>query len=286
MLQGSYTTFHLNMANGVAAVTFDNPPLNLVTPKMIEELTRLLSELQSDDTVRVVTFESANPDFFIGHADLNLFLSPRETVPPKVNSLNPLQTVLETLRTLPKATIAMLDGRAVGIGPEFLTSCDMAFASDRSILMQFEAAMGVLPGATGSQRLPRLLGRMRALEVILGCDEISADVAERYGFINRAMPQAELRTFVERLARRIATFPAEAIALNKVAVDAADHLPIHLGLLEETHTLNQTLVSGEAQRRMKAFLDMGAQTVEFEKNDFASSLDKLQSADLMKEISA
>ncbi|YBV94522.1 enoyl-CoA hydratase/isomerase family protein (plasmid) [Phyllobacteriaceae bacterium JZ32] len=278
MLQSSYTTFHVQTVHGVAAVTFDNPPLNLVTPKMLEELTRLLSELRSDDTVRVVTFESANADFFIGHADLNLFLGPRETVPPKSNTLNPLQTLLEALRTLPKATIAMLDGRAVGIGPEFLTSCDMAFASDRSILMQFEVAMGVLPGATGSQRLPRLLGRMRALEVILGCDEISADVAERYGFINRAMPQAELRPFVERLARRIATFPAEAIALNKVAVDAADHLPIHLGLLEETHTLNQTLVSGEAQRRMKAFLNMGAQTVEFEKNDFAASLDKLQSA--------
>jgi enoyl-CoA hydratase/carnithine racemase len=277
MPQNSYTTFHTRAAHGVATITFDNPPLNLVTPKMIEELTLLLSDLRTDDSVRVIVFMSANPDFFIGHADLNLFLGARNVVPPKADTLNPLQTLLETLRTLPKATIAMLDGRAVGIGPEFLTSCDMAFASDRSILMQFEVAMGVLPGATGSQRLPRLLGRMRALEVILGCDELSADIAERYGLVNRAMPQAELYPFVERLAQRIATFPAEAIALNKVAVDAADHLPIHLGLLEETHTLNQTLVSGEAQRRMKAFLDMGAQTVEFEKYHFASSLDKLQS---------
>ena len=152
----------------------------------------------------------------------------------------------------------------------------MAFASDRSVFMQFEVAMGVLPGATGSQRLPRLLGRMRALEIILGCDEINADVAERYGLINRAMPQAALRPFVQRLAKRIATFPADAIALNKVAVDAADHLPIHLGLLEETHALNQTLVSGEAQRRMRAFLKMGAQTVDFEKHQFAAALDKLQ----------
>jgi enoyl-CoA hydratase/carnithine racemase len=138
-------------------------------------------------------------------------------VPPRGHALNPLQALLETLRTPPKATIAMLEGRAVGIGPEFLTSCDMAFASSRSVLMQFEVAMGVLPGATGSQRLPRLLGRMRALEVILGCDEIDADVAERYGLINRAFAQAELEPFVRRLARRIATFPAEAIALNKVA---------------------------------------------------------------------
>ncbi len=116
---------------------------------------------------------------------------------------------------MPKATIALLDGRAVGIGPEFLTSCDMAFASDRSMMMQFEVAMGVLPGATGSQRLPHLLGRMRALEVILGCDEIPAEVAERYGLINRVLPQPELKPFVARLARRIATFPAEAIALKR-----------------------------------------------------------------------
>jgi enoyl-CoA hydratase/carnithine racemase len=276
MPQSPYTTFRLQIVQGLARVTFDNPPLNLVTPEMIRELTELLDRIRADGSLRVVLFESANPEFFIGHADLNLFLGPRDTVPPKGNALNPLQALLETLRTLPQATISMLDGRAVGIGPEFLTSCDMAFASDRSVLMQFEVAMGVLPGATGSQRLPRLLGRMRALEVILGCDEIDADVAERYGLINRMLPRAELRSFVDRLATRIATFPAEAIALNKVAVDAADHLPIHLGLLEETHTLNQTLVSGEAQRRMKAFLDMGAQTVDFEKNHFAAALDKLQ----------
>lgn len=271
-----YTTLRIEVADAVAAVTFDNPPLNLVSPTMIEELDRLFEQLRGDDRVRVVTFESANSDFFIGHADLNLFLGSRDTVPPKANRLNPLQSLLETLRTLPQATIAMIDGRAVGIGPEFMTSCDMAFASDRSVMMQFEVAMGVLPGATGSQRLPRLLGRMRALEVILGCEEIKADLAERYGLINRAVPQADLKPFVRRLAKRIASFPADAIALNKVAVDAADHLPIHLGLLEETHALNQTLVSGEAQRRMRAFLEMGAQTEEFEKHEFATALDKLQ----------
>ncbi|WP_338664696.1 enoyl-CoA hydratase/isomerase family protein [Pararoseomonas sp. SCSIO 73927] len=269
-------TFRRSDAAGVARIVFDNPPLNLVTPAMIGELTRLFDGLRSDTATRVVVFDSADPVFFIGHADLTLFLEPRDAVPPKSATLNPLQNLLETLRTLPQATVAMLDGRAVGIGPEFLTSCDMAFASDRSVLLQFEAAMGVVPGATGSQRLPRLLGRMRALEVILGCDEIPADLAERYGLINRAFPQAELRPFVERLARRIATFPAKAITLNKVAVDAADGQPLHQGLLEEAHALNQALVGGEAQRRMKAFLDLGAQTPEFERQHFAAALDKLQ----------
>lgn len=104
--------------------------MNLVTPTMIGELTALFADLRTDEAIRVVVFESANPDFFIGRGDLNLFLASRDTVPPKGTALNPLQTLLETLRTLPQATIAMLDGRAVGIGPEFLTSCDMAFASD------------------------------------------------------------------------------------------------------------------------------------------------------------
>lgn len=276
MTNTSYSTLRFDVEHGVGTVTFDNPPLNLVSPEMIEELSQLVAEVRNDIEVRVLVFKSANADFFIGHADLNLFLQPRNEVPPKANSLNPLQTLLELVRTLPQATIAMLDGRAVGIGPEFLTSCDMAFASDRSVLMQFEVAMGVLPGATGSQRLPRLLGRMRALEVILGCDEIPADIAERYGLVNRVIRQADLPAFVYRLARRIATFPGYAIALNKVAVDEADHLPIHQGLLEEAHTLNQTLVSGEAQRRMKAFLQMGAQTVEFEKHHFAAALERLE----------
>jgi enoyl-CoA hydratase/carnithine racemase len=272
----SYSTFKIDADIGVATITFNNPPINLVSPAMISELTRFFDEMKDNKEIRVLVFQSANPDFFIGHADLNLFLGARNSVPAKSTALNPLQTLLETLRTLPQATIGILDGRAVGIGPEFLTSCDMAFASERSVMMQFEVAMGVLPGATGSQRLPRLLGRMRALEVILGCDELTAGVAERYGMINRVVPRAELAGFVDRLARRIASFPGYAITLTKVAVDAADHLPIHEGLLEETHTLNQTLVSGEAQRRMKAFLDMGAQTVEFEKHHFAAALDKLQ----------
>lgn len=232
-MPSEFITLRRTDGDGVATVVLDNPPLNLITPAMIDELGRLFADFGADESVRVVVFESANSDFFIGHADLSLFLDPRKSVPPK------------------------------------------ASASDRSVLLQFEAAVGVLPGATGSQRLPRLIGRMRALEVILGCDEIPADLAERYGLINRAFPAAELEPFVRRLARRIATFPSAAIALNKVAVDAADHLPIGLGLLEERHALNQTLVGGEAQRRMSALLDMGAQTVPFERHEFAAALDKL-----------
>lgn len=270
-----FTTLHVTESGGIASVTFDNPPINLFDPAMIGDCRRLLDRLATDREVRVVTFASANPDFFIGHADLNLFLDPQDELPPKPTKLNPLQTLFEDLRNLPQATIGVLEGRASGAGTEFLTSCDMVFAArGRAVLSQFEVAVGVLPGATGSQRLPRLLGRSRALEMILGCDEFDADLAEKYGLVNRALPAGELRGFVDRLARRVASFPGPAIALNKVAVDAAEQ-PIQLGLLEETHVLHQTLVSGEAQRRMRRLLELGAQDETFEREHFTAALEQL-----------
>ncbi|WP_445519774.1 enoyl-CoA hydratase/isomerase family protein [Streptomyces sp. NEAU-174] len=270
-----FTTLNVTESQGVARVTFDNPPINLFDPAMIADFRRLLDRFAASRDTRVVVFSSTHPDFFIGHADLNLFLDPVDEIPPKPTKLGALQTLFEDLRTLPQATIGVLEGRASGAGTEFLTSCDMVFAArGRALLSQFEVAVGVLPGATGSQRLPRLLGRSRALEMILGCDEFDAELAERYGLVNRALPAAELWPFVDRLAARIATFPAAAIALNKVAVDASE-LPIQLGLLEETHTLHQTLVGGEAQRRMRLLLELGAQEEEFEREQFTAALERL-----------
>ncbi|WP_345426077.1 enoyl-CoA hydratase/isomerase family protein [Pseudonocardia xishanensis] len=258
-----------------ATVTLDNPPTNLFDPQMIDDVSRLLGILRADPETRVVVFDSADPDFFIGHADLNLFLAPRTEVPPRPHVLNGLQALFEDLRTLPQATIGVLEGRAVGGGAEFLSSLDMVFAArGRAVLSQFEAAVGVIPGATGSQRLPRMLGRQRALEVILGCDEFDADTAAAYGLVNRALPAEELRGFVDRLAARIASFPAKTIAINKAAVDAATP-PYFDGLLEETHALDQTLVDGEAQRRMKALLALGAQDREFELTRFSTALEEL-----------
>jgi enoyl-CoA hydratase/carnithine racemase len=273
-----FATLRVTAKNGVARVILDNPPINLFDPVMIQEVGRLLSEARSDEEIRVLVFESANPDFFIGHADLNLFLDPREAIPPKPNKLNPLQTLFEELRTLPKATIGILEGRAVGGGAEFLLNCDMVFAArGRAVLSMFETAVGCVPAATGTQRLPRVMGRSRALEAILGCDEFDADLAEKYNFVNRALDAEAVRPFVDRLAARIASFPAQAIAMNKSAVDAAE-LPIQLALLEETHALDQTLIGGEAQRRMAALLEMGAQTVDFELHSFSDALERLNNA--------
>ncbi len=141
-----------------------------------------------------------------------------------------------------------------------LLSLDMRFgALGRAVLAQPEVALGIIPGGSGTQRLPRLLGRARALEIVLGCEDFPADLAERYGYLNRALPPAELGPFVERLAYRIASFPAEAIALAKAAVNAAE-LPTYDGLLEEAHCFNQSVATAPARARMARFLALGGQT--------------------------
>jgi enoyl-CoA hydratase/carnithine racemase len=249
---------------GVAWVTIDHPPINLFDMVLIQEMDRVGRELEADDDVRVVVLQSANPDFFIAHADVTLIQQLPKDVPPKAATLGWFHQMVERFRTMPKATIGKIEGRARGGGSELLLSLDMRFgAIGRAILSQPEVAVGILPGGSGTQRLPRLIGRGRALEVVLGCDDFPAELAERYGYINRALPPEELTPFVERLAYRIASFPASAIALAKASVNAAE-LPIVEGLLEEAHYFNQTLATKDAQERMAAFMAAGGQTYEVE----------------------
>src|SRR5438094_7967980 len=240
MAYDDYRCLRVRLDRGVAFVTIDRPPINLLDLALMRELDAIGKELEVDDAVRVVVFDSADPDFFIAHADVALI----ERLPTDV----------------PKPTIGKIEGRARGGGSELLLSLDLRFgALGRAVLAQPEVALGILPGGSGTQRLPRLIGRARALEVILGCDDVPADLAERWGYLNRALPPAELGPFVERLAVRIASFPAEAIALAKAAVDAAE-LPTPQGLLEEADAFNRTLGTSAARRRMGRFLELGGQT--------------------------
>jgi len=182
--------------------------------------------------------------------------------------------MVERFRTMPKATIGVLEGRARGGGSEFLLSLDMRFgALGRAVLAQPEVALGIIPGGSGTQRLPRLIGRARALEVILGCSDIPAELAERWGYLNRALPPDELRPFVDALAQRIASFPASAIALAKAAVNDAE-LPIEVGLVEEAHRFNLSLATPDAQTRMARFIEIGGQTPEVEKG-IGAALERL-----------
>jgi enoyl-CoA hydratase/carnithine racemase len=266
MAYDGYSCMKVRFERGVLFVTIDYPPINLLDLPLMLELDRLGREIEIDDNVRVVVFDSANPDFFIAHVDVGVILQLPTEVPPKAETLGFFHAMVDRFRTMPKVTIAKIEGRARGGGSEFVLSLDMRFgALGRAVLSQPEVAIGIIPGGSGTQRLPRVMGRARALEVVLGCDDFPAELAERYGYINRALPPDEIGPFIEHLAYRIATFPAEAITLAKASVDSAE-LPIVQGLLEEAHYFNQSLATQAAQRRMKRFLEMGGQTYEVELN--------------------
>jgi enoyl-CoA hydratase/carnithine racemase len=262
-MSATYQHLRVEIDGGVATATIDNPPVNLLDVGLIGDLHQFGKDVEANDEVRVVVLDSANPDWFIAHADVALILQlPKE--PHAVERLPFFSAMTERFRTMPKATIAVIEGRAGGGGSELALACDMRFAAiGRAVLSQPEVALGIIPGGTGTQRLGRLAGRARALEIILGCDEFGAEEAEHYGWVNRALPADELRPFVHRLAHRIAGFPAEAIAQAKAAVDAAAP-PMLDGLLAEAHAFNQALVTDDAQARMRRFLERGGQTPEVE----------------------
>lgn len=264
MVYDGYDCLKIRIDRHVAFVTIDHPPINLFDLFLMQEMARIGMEIEADDSVRVVVFDSADQDFFIAHADINLIQGLPTETPPKAKTLGPFHEMVDRFRTMPKVSIAKIEGRARGGGSEFVLSLDMRFgALGKAILAQPEVLLGIIPGGSGTQRLPRLMGRGRALEVILGCEDIPADLAERYGYINRALPPEELAPFVERLAYRIASFPAEAIALAKASVNAAE-LPTIEGLIEEAHYFNQSIATGPARKRMARFMELGGQTREVE----------------------
>lgn len=261
----SFATLRLERRGRVLFVIIDNPPVNVMDRAMIRDLRFLLQSLQTDPKVRCIIFRSANPEFFISHLDLKIVEKGLPAAPPRPEKLTSLQALFEQYRKLDKTTIALLSGRTNGAGTEFALSLDMRFATaGRTWIGQFEVALGLLPGATGSQRLPAIAGRARALELILGCNEIDAVTAETYGLVNRALPSDEVLAFVENLARRIATFPAEAVALAKRAVDASVAVGIE-GFLDEAHFAGQLMATDEAKRRFARILELGAQTPAFER---------------------
>jgi len=264
MAYAGYSCLKIRLERGVLFVTIDHPPINLFDLPLMQEIDRLGKEIEADENVRVVVFDSANPDFFIAHADVGLILQLPAAAPPKAQSLKFFHAMVDRFRTMPKVSIAKIEGRARGGGSEFVLSLDMRFgALGRAILSQPEVALGIIPGGSGTQRLPRLMGRSRALEVVLGCDDFPADLAERYGYINRALPPDELGPFVEQLAYRIASFSPEAIALAKASVDCAE-LPTMEGLLEEAHYFDLVVATEAARKRMRKFLELGGQTRETE----------------------
>lgn len=265
--ENEYQMLHFNIKNGVANITLDNGPVNALSGKLIIELKQLLHDLSTDKNVKVIIFDSINPDFFIAHVDINILEEQailEELGKAAPEGLNIFQAVGEMLGAQPQITIVKLKGIARGGGAEFVAAADMSFASlEKGKLSQCEALMGIIPGGGATQYLSSKMTRGRALEVILGADLFDAATAERYGWINRAIPDAEIDTFVDRLAQNIANLPDGVIEITKKVLSPIRNVP---GFQLENDGWAALVVNPETARIMAGAIQNGAQTVEGELN--------------------
>ena len=257
-----FDTLQIDIAGSILTATINNPPVNVMTTPLYMDLVNFTSQVEQDDRIKVVVFDSADPDFFIAHFDVEAILQfPVDSPAEKSMEMSDFHLMCERVRTMPKATIVKMAGRAGGGGNEFASSCDMRFGlRGKTMINQMEVALGILPGGTGTQRLPRLVGRGRAMEICLGSDDIDAETAEAWGYLNRIFDtREELDRFVDDLAQRISVWPAKAIALCKTSINNAE-MPWEAGLLEEAYLFQQTLRTDGAQQNMRKAMAMGLQT--------------------------
>ena len=237
-------------------VTIDNPPINVMGPEMVREFQEVIGALEADEHVRVVVFDSAVDDYFLNHSDFLAKLEDLTSLPSGPTGLPPWPDFLVRLTRLPVASIALIRGRATGNGSEITLSCDMSFASrEKAILSQWEVGVGMVAGGGPMARLPQLIGRNRALEVLLSSEDISADKAEAYGYVNRSLPDAELDDFVDALATRISGFDKWAIANTKRLVNTS--LPPDVELGAGWDACIASLGRLAAQNAIKALMDRG-----------------------------
>jgi enoyl-CoA hydratase/carnithine racemase len=238
-------------------VTFNHPPLNIFGPATIPQLNEIITALETDEQVKVVVFDSAVEGFFLTHYDFLAKLEDTTSLPPGPTGLQPLPDMLVRLSRAPVGSIASIRGRATGVGSELALACDMRFASrEKAILSQFEVGAGIVPGGGPMARLPRLIGRGRALEVLLGADDIPGDLAELYGYVNRSLPDADLDEFVDALATRVASFDKRAISETKRFADVAS-LPPDYEIAPEWDVCFASIMRPAAQERIKKLMERG-----------------------------
>ena len=256
-------TLNVSHAGGVLFAEISAPPMNLLGPELVRDLVLLIQRAEADDAVQVLVFTSADPDYFISHVDLTRVAEYRAEA-AKLTGEASIALLFRYLSASRLVTIAQIEGRVRAAGSEFVLACDMRFAaSESAIFGQFEPAFGQLPGGGAAQHLTRLMGRARALEVMLSADDYDADLAERYGWINRALPADELATFVSSLAQRIAGFPAAAHAVVKERVNAIALAPVE-DFRRDSDLFGEAVRDPAAQRRIETALEHGLQTREGE----------------------
>jgi enoyl-CoA hydratase/carnithine racemase len=258
-----FETLKIRKEGAVLFVEIDAPPMNLNGPELVRDLVSLIQTAEADHAIQILVFRSADPDYFISHVDVTRIKENREAA-MKLNGEASIGLLWYHLSRSRLVTIAQIEGRVRGVGSEFVLACDMRFAAlESAIFNQFEPSFGVIPGAGAVQHLARLMGRSRALEVMLSAEDYNAEIAERYGWINRALPADELNDFVSSLAHRIASFPAIGRVMVKERVNA-----IGLPSVEEIRRDSDLFLEGagtpQYRERMAAAMKQGFQTREGE----------------------
>jgi enoyl-CoA hydratase/carnithine racemase len=252
-------TLIVRREGAVLIVEIAAPPMNLLGPELVRDLVALIQRAEADEALKVLVFTSADPDYFISHVDVTRVAEYRAEA-AKLTGEASIALMFRHLSAGRLVTIAQVEGRVRGAGNEFVLSCDMRFAARESaVFAQFEAAFGQLAGGGGVQYLTRLLGRARTLEVVLSADDYDADLAERYGWINRALPAQELSDFVDALAHRIATFPAVGQAAVKDRVNAMTLAPVEEFRFDSDH-FEQSVRRPETQRLLQVAMSRASKT--------------------------
>ncbi len=260
-----FETLTLRREAGVLFVDIAVPPMNLLGPELVRDLVFLIQYAEADDAIRVLVFTSADPDYFISHVDVTQIKEYRAEA-AKLTGEASIALLFRHLSASRLVSIAQIEGRVRGAGSEFVLACDMRFAARESAVFgQFEAAFGVVPGGGAAQHLARLMGRSRALEVMLSGQDYDAELAERYGWINRALPASALADFVSALAHRIAAFPAAGHVVIKDRVNAITLAPVE-EFRRDSDLFGTVMRAPEAQARTQAALQRGFQTRDAEMN--------------------
>jgi enoyl-CoA hydratase/carnithine racemase len=238
-------------------VTFDNPPLNLMGPEFVTEFAQIVTAIERDEQLKVVVFDSGVDGFFLNHSDFTVKLEELTSLPQGPSGLEAWPDILVRITRAPVVSIAKIRGRATGNGSELLLACEMTFVSrEKALLSQWEVGVGMVAGGGPMARLPRLIGRSRALEVLMGSEDIRGDLAEAYGYVNRSLPDAELDAFVDALAARISSFDKWAISNTKRLVNAAS-LPADVEMAAGWDACIASVSRPATQARIKAFIDLG-----------------------------
>jgi enoyl-CoA hydratase/carnithine racemase len=251
-------TLKLNTDRGVLFAEIAAPPMNLLGPELVRDLVSLIRLAEADNSVKVVVFTSADPDYFISHVDLTRVAEYRAEA-ARLTGEASIAALFRHLSASRLVTIAQIEGRVRGAGSEFVLACDMRFAAqETAIFGQFEAAFGQIPGGGAAQYLTRLMGRARALEVMLSADDYDADLAERYGWINRALPADALNQFVRALAHRSAAFPAAGQVAVEQRVNAISLAPLE-DFRRDSDLFGDSVGRAETQRLIRTAMKLGAQ---------------------------